>query len=516
MLFLLFLVFFSCFFHFYFLEWFFLILKYNFYFNSLLFSIILLIVTLRVMLFSSYYLSGELNFYYYYFMLILFVLRIFSLNFSLNTFAILLSWDLLGITSFFLVLFYNNWDRNRGSINTILTNRLGDFFLFVFFSFSYFLNFNFFRYIFFLWGPIVFLILTAFTKRAQFPFSGWLPKAIRAPTPVSSLVHSRTLVTAGLLLLFNFTFILINYKIIMVIFFVGLLTTFFSSLTAVVEEDIKKVVALRTLSQIGFSMLTLGLGYYLFSLVHLLSHALFKSCLFIQVGYLIHCSFGQQDGRYYNNLKHIPYFIQLQLFLTLFCLCGLFFYSGLLRKDLILEYFYSNNWYLLLVLLFFFTIYLTFFYSYRLFKIFFLNFSLSFYHFSSSVLINFLSLFVSWGSIFFIWWLRLNLLLLPSLFVFIDFYAPLVYLSLFFFIYYFFKKFLFFEFKIKFLADYLPKLSQFLFLNFKFNEIFLYKFRGVFISFFLSFSNSTLFIFFSTNYSSFLFLIVIIFFFLWD
>lgn len=149
-----------------------MVLKYNFYFNSLIFSMILLVVTLSVILFRSYYLSGELNFYYYYFILIMFVLSIFSLNFSLNTFSMLLSWDLLGITSFFLVLFYNNWDSNRGSINTVLTNRLGDFFLFVFFSFSYFINFNFFSYMFFLWGPLIFLVLTAFTKSAQFPFSG--------------------------------------------------------------------------------------------------------------------------------------------------------------------------------------------------------------------------------------------------------------------------------------------------------------------------------------------------------
>jgi NADH:ubiquinone oxidoreductase subunit 5 (subunit L)/multisubunit Na+/H+ antiporter MnhA subunit len=151
------------------------------------------------------------------------------------------------------------------------------------------------------------------------------------------------LVTAGLLLLFNFSYYLLNFKAIILIFFVGLLTTLFSSLRAVVEEDIKKVVALRTLSQIGFSITTFGLGYFLLSLVHLLSHALFKSCLFIQVGYLIHSSFGQQDGRFYNFLKFIPIFIQLQLVLTLFCLCGLFFFRGLVSKDLILEYFYSNN-----------------------------------------------------------------------------------------------------------------------------------------------------------------------------
>ena len=516
MLFLVFFIFFHFYFHVFFIEWVFLVLKYNFYFNSLLFSIILLIVTLRVMLFSSYYLSGELNFYYYYFILIIFVLRMFSLNFSLNTFRMLLSWDLLGITRFFLVLFYNNWDRNSGSINTVLTNRLGDFFLFVFFSFSYFINFNFFSYIFFLWGPIIFLVLTAFTKSAQFPFRGWLPKAIRAPTPVSSLVHRSTLVTAGLLLLFNFSLMLINYKVIIVIFFVGLLTTFFSSLSAVVEEDIKKVVALSTLSQIGFSIVTLGLGYFLFSLVHLLSHALFKSCLFMQVGYLIHCSFGQQDGRYYNNLKYIPYFIQVQLLLTLFCLCGLFFYSGLVRKDLILEYFYSNNWYFLVVLLFFFTVYLTFFYRYRLWKIFFLYFSSSFYHYRSSILINFLSLIVSLGSIFFIWWLSLNLLFLPSLFVYIDFYVPLIYLSLFFFIFYFFKKFFISELKTKFLADYLPKLSQFLFLNFKFGELFLYKLSGTAISSLLSFRNFSSYYLLSNSYNSILLIVILLFMFLWD
>jgi hypothetical protein len=129
---------------------------------------------------------------------------------------------------------------------------------------------------------------------------------------------------------------------------------------------------------------------------------------------------------------------------------------------------------------------------------------------------NFLSFFVSLGSIFFIWWLRLNLLFLPSLFVYIDFYVPLVYLSFFMLVFYFSKKFLLSELKIKFLADYFSKTSQFLFFNFKFNEMFLYKFRGVFISFFISFSNSSLFYFFSIKHSSLLFLVVLLFFIIWD
>lgn len=212
----------------------------------------------------------------------------------------------------------------------------------------------------------LFLVLTAFTKSAQFPFRGWLPKAIRAPTPVSSLVHSRTLVTAGLLLMFNFLIFLMRSFLSLLVFFVGLLTIFFSSVTAVVEEDLKKVVALSTLSQIGFSMTTLGMGVGFISLLHLLSHALFKRCLFIQVGYIIHCSFGQQDGRSYGFLLNIPLFVQVQLLVTLFCLCGLFFTRGLVRKDLILEFYFSNSSYLFLVLFFFLSVYLTFFYRYRL------------------------------------------------------------------------------------------------------------------------------------------------------
>lgn len=500
---------------FFFVELFFLGLKLNIYYSGLLFSLILLMVTISVLIFSSYYLSGELFFNYYLIVLILFVFSIFILNFRYNSFSMLLSWDLLGISSFFLVLFYNNWDRNSGSINTVLTNRLGDFFLFVFFSFSFFLSYNFFSYQFFLWSSLFFLLITSFTKRAQFPFRGWLPKAMSAPTPVSSLVHRSTLVTAGLLLLFNFSYFLINRFLLVIIFFVRLFTTLFSSLTAVVEEDIKKVVALSTLSQIGFSILTLSLGYYLISLVHLLSHALFKSCLFIQIGYLIHCSFGQQDGRFYSNLCFTPLIIQLQIILTLFCLCGIFFFSGLVSKDLILEYFYSNNWYLFMTLLFFFSIYLTFFYRYRIFKSLFLVSRSSIFHYSSSFLVNFLRILVSTGSVYFIWWLNFNFILVPSFFIYFDFYVPLIYTLLFLFVVKFLRKFIMFEFRTKFLVDYLPKIFQLSLLNLKFKESFYFNLSFKIINSFLSFRNWSSFFFYSNLYNSLIFIILFLFIFIW-
>jgi NADH:ubiquinone oxidoreductase subunit 5 (subunit L)/multisubunit Na+/H+ antiporter MnhA subunit len=221
-------------------------------------------------------------------------------------------------------------------------------------------------YIYFSFYILFFLIFTAFTKRAQFPFRRWLPKAIRAPTPVRSLVHRRTLVTAGLILLINFNFLLFNYFSLVLILVTGIFTIFFSRVGAILEEDIKKVVALRTLSQMGFSILTVGLGLHFVSFIHLIRHALFKSCLFIQVGYIIHCSFGQQDGRSYSNNGNFPIFMQIQLLLTLFCLCGIIFSSGAVRKDFILELFYTNSFFLFFSVLFFLSIFLTFGYSYRL------------------------------------------------------------------------------------------------------------------------------------------------------
>lgn len=496
---------------FFLLEWDFLSFKFNFYFNRILFSFILILVTFSVLVFSTYYLNGELNFNYYYFVLLIFVGRIFRLNYSNRIFTILVSWDLLGISRFFLVLFYNNWDSCRGAINTALTNRLGDYFIFVFFAGSiyssyYFLRFRFFRsYIIFL------LFLTAFTKSAQFPFSRWLPKAISAPTPVSSLVHSSTLVTAGLILLINFNFLIISKNVIFFCLLIGIFTIFFSSITALVEEDLKKVVALRTLSQIGFSIVTLGLGLRFISFIHLVSHALFKSCLFIQVGYIIHCSFGQQDGRNYRNNGNLPNFIQIQLLVTLFCLCGLIFSRGAVSKDFILEIFFINNYIILFRIIFFISVYLTFGYSYRLWKRFFLRFNKVINHYSRRVFINFLRFILVIFSITFLWWLNINIINVPSLFLYIDFYVPLFYTVFVFFILFLRLKLLFKELTYKFLVDYLAKNRIYKIKNFKFLDLLL---NNIISKGFRFFFNNSLYgnIFLKRkNYNRVIFLILIFF-----
>ena len=471
-----------------FFSWEFLSVKLNLSFRSLSFSLILLLVTLSVLLFSSYYLYGEINFNYYYIVLLVFVSRMFFLIFRNRIFTILLIWDLLGISRFFLVLFYNNWDRCRGAINTALTNRLGDFFLFVFFSSSIFSSYYFLRLSIFISLSFFFVVVASFTKRAQFPFRSWLPKAMRAPTPVSSLVHRRTLVTAGLVLLINFSSSLLNSNLRRIILFAGIFTILFSRISALVEEDLKKVVALSTLSQIGFSILTLGLGLSFISLLHLLRHALFKRCLFIQVGYIIHRSFGQQDGRGYRNIGNFPKFIQIQLLITLFCLCGLFFSRGAVSKDFILELCFSNFFIMIFSLIFFISVFLTFFYSYRLWKRFFSIFSRRVINFSDRKLINFLSLVLVFSSISFIWWINLNLLSLPRLFLYTDFFMPLLFLLFFFCAVYFVLKFITKEFFYKFLVDFLALCVGHNSVNMKFSDLFLNRLNSKGVSLF-SFRN---------------------------
>nr|YP_010708749.1 NADH dehydrogenase subunit 5 [Cruznema tripartitum]WCR50916.1 NADH dehydrogenase subunit 5 [Cruznema tripartitum] len=496
---------------FYFLEWNLISLDYMLNFNNLLFAFILFLVSFSVFVFSTYYLNSELNFNYYYFVLLIFILSMFMLNFSSSPISMIISWDLLGISSFFLVLFYNNWDSCSGSMNTVLTNRLGDYFMFIFFSGALIGCFSMVDHSFFSGYLGFLLIATAATKSAQFPFSGWLPKAMSAPTPVSSLVHSSTLVTAGLILMMNFFDLVMHENMSKVILIVGIFTMFFSSITALVEEDLKKVVALSTLSQMGFATVTLGLGLYYISFLHLVSHALFKSCLFMQVGYIIHCSFGQQDGRGYSNNGNMPNFIQLQLLVTLFCLCGLIFSSGAVSKDFILEMFFSGGYMMFLSLMFFITIFLTFGYSYRLWKSLFLSFNKLVNHYSSSVFMNFLSLFLVMFSIFFMWWLNFNMLNIPALFLYVDFFSPLTYIFIMLFLSFLLVKLLFKELTYKFLVDYLAKNSILKMKNFKFIDNYLNSMIQLLSKNLSFFSLSSNYYMKSLNFNSVVFLTMMIF-----
>lgn len=209
------------------------------------------------------------------------------------------------------------------------------------------------------------VVLASITKRAQIPFSAWLPAAIAAPTPVSSLVHSSTLVTAGVYLLIRFNFSL-NFNLIIFLLFISRITMFMAGLGANFEFDLKKIIALSTLSQLGLIMRILSLGEYILAFFHLLTHALFKALLFICAGCLIHNLRNCQDIRYMGGLV-----VQMPLTICFFTisnlsLCGLPFLSGFYSKDLILEVLSIDYINLYIYFVFFLSVGLTVFYTFRL------------------------------------------------------------------------------------------------------------------------------------------------------
>jgi NADH-ubiquinone oxidoreductase chain 5 len=209
------------------------------------------------------------------------------------------------------------------------------------------------------------LIFAGCTKRAQIPFSAWLPAAIAAPTPVSALVHSSTLVTAGVYLIFRYENLLIFLDINLFLVGLGSLTMFMARVRAFFEIDIKKIVALSTLSQLGVMISALGAGFYLLGFFHLLSHAFFKALLFVRAGNLIHSSEGYQDLRVIGGGIEI---LPLSTSIIVGCsrrLCGIPFISAFYSKEAIIEMLlmYNLSFYFYLVLML--GIMLTVFYSIR-------------------------------------------------------------------------------------------------------------------------------------------------------
>lgn len=282
----------------------------------------------------------------------------------------------MGISSFFLVLFYNNVSSRSGAISTVFINRIGDFCIFLFFNGFFFFSLGIVSYQFFSSLLVFIIFVCSVVKGGQYPFGGWLPKAMAAPTPVSCLVHSRTLVTAGVILIDCYVYVSLNSDFLFFVFFVGFFTMVFSGFCSLVEQDVKKIVALRTISQIGFCFLCIGSGLHYVSYLHMVGHSFFKSLLFMQVGYLIFINLGQQDFRCYSIYSFCsPVLVQFQVFFSIVCLCGLLFTSGYSSKEYFMSRFYYSSFGFFLVFLYFFGVFLTFCYCYRIFCLFRVSFS---------------------------------------------------------------------------------------------------------------------------------------------
>jgi len=337
---------------------------------GLIFSSLVLFISGNVFMFSDYYIKGEIFIGRFINIVVLFVLSINFLIFIPHLIMLLLGWDGLGLVSFLLVIYYQNSKSLSAGILTALSNRIGDVFLLL--RIGWCLNQGHWN-IFNMWNNsfsqaiVLFIIFAAITKRAQIPFSRWLPAAIAAPTPVSALVHSSTLVTAGVFLIVRFYPFLRRVRIFNnFILIVSCITIFMAGISALFECDMKKIVALSTLRQLGVIMSAIGLGLPILAFFHMLTHALFKALLFVCVGSLINLHSHRQDLRIIGNLVS-------QLPLTTSCLnianmalCGLPFLSGFYSKDLIIEISLYNNYGFIIIFLFLFATMITSCYRVRL------------------------------------------------------------------------------------------------------------------------------------------------------
>nr|APC61817.1 NADH dehydrogenase subunit 5 [Papilio dardanus dardanus] len=340
---------------------------------SLLFMMFVLMISSSVIYYSKSYMCSELNLNRFIILVLLFVFSMILLIISPNMISIFLGWDGLGLVSYCLVIYYQNIKSYNAGMLTALSNRIGD--VMILMIISWMMNYGSWNYIFFLNFMnndymmkiiSVLLIIAAMTKSAQIPFSSWLPAAMAAPTPVSALVHSSTLVTAGVYLLIRFNMMLIDMIFLKFLLLLAGLTMFMAGISANYEFDLKKIIALSTLSQLGLMMSILSMGMSDLAFFHLLTHAMFKALLFMCAGVVIHMMNDIQDIRYMGGISlYIP-LTSLCLNISNLALCGLPFLAGFYSKDLILEMVSMSNLNLLIFFLYYLSTGLTMFYTVRL------------------------------------------------------------------------------------------------------------------------------------------------------
>nr|ATF28585.1 NADH dehydrogenase subunit 5 [Exitianus indicus] len=332
------------------------------------FCFVVLFISSMVVLYSKSYM-GSYNYssVRFLFLVLMFVLSMFLMILSPNLVSILLGWDGLGLISYCLVIYYMSLSSYLAGMITCLVNRLGDIGLLI--SISWMFSYGSWNFLFHLGyfesNLFYLLILSSFTKSAQIPFSMWLPAAMAAPTPVSALVHSSTLVTAGVYLLMRFfnSNIFVNDFLL----YVSIVTLLMSSICANYEFDLKKIIALSTLSQLGLMMSSLFMGMVDMSFFHLLSHAMFKSLLFLCSGIIIHLMGGCQDIRFMGSICVSMPLTCCCLNISNMSLCGFPFLSGFYSKDLIIDSvsFMGSN--ISFIILYYLSLGLTSLYSIRLF-----------------------------------------------------------------------------------------------------------------------------------------------------
>jgi NADH-ubiquinone oxidoreductase chain 5 len=321
---------------------------------SITFCIMITYITSLILIYTIYYLSGGPHVQRFFSYMTAFAGFMLLLVTGGNYFVMFVGWEGIGVISFLLIsYYYTRIQAVKAGLLAFTMNRAGDMILSIAFfalftligSVDYSLVFSLIPYLNENAITIIALLLFggACAKSAQLPLFSWLPGSMEAPTPVSALLHAATLVTAGIFLLLRSSPILsYSSDALLIITLIGSLTAFIAGTTALVQNDLKRIIAFSTISQLGYMVIAIGLAQWNIALLHTVLHAFFKALLFLSAGVIIHSLNDEQDIRKMGGLiRFLPFTYSVMLIGTI-ALLGLPWLSGFYSKDLILELAYGK------------------------------------------------------------------------------------------------------------------------------------------------------------------------------